>query len=54
MLNYITKAGTHKDLMATSGEYLRIWEVGEGTKSVNLKARLFNVIKIQMFRQYYL
>jgi hypothetical protein len=39
------QAGTHRDLMATSGEYLRIWEVGEDTKSVNLKSRLFNVIE---------
>ena len=29
--------------MATSGEYLRIWEVGEDSKSVSLRAKLFNV-----------
>lgn len=29
--------------MATSGEYLRIWEVGEESRSVTLKSRLSNV-----------
>lgn len=29
--------------MATSGEYLRIWEVGENTKEVKIKSKLFNV-----------
>lgn len=29
--------------MATSGEYLRIWEVGEESRSVKLKSKLSNV-----------
>ena len=37
------QAGTHKDLMATSGEFLRIWEVGEESRSVKLKSKLSNV-----------
>lgn len=37
------QAGTKRDLMATSGEYLRIWEVGEQSKQVKCISRLFNV-----------
>lgn len=29
--------------MATSGEYLRIWEVGEESRVVKLKSKLSNV-----------
>lgn len=42
-INIYLQAGTHNDLLATSGEYLRIWEVGPESKSVSLKAKLFNV-----------
>jgi WD repeat-containing protein 68 len=34
--------GTQKDLIASTGEYLRIWEVGEDTKKVTLKSKLQN------------
>jgi len=32
----------HPDLMATSGEFLRIWQVGDESKKVKLKSKLFN------------
>lgn len=38
--------GSHPDLIATSGEYLRIWQVGDDSKNVTLKSKLTNVTKI--------
>ena len=45
--------GTHSDLIATSGEYLRIWQVGEDSKNVTLKSKLTNVTEqiLQKFIQ---
>ena len=34
--------GTSSDLIATSGEYLRIFEIGEDNKSCKLKCNLQN------------
>ena len=35
--------------MATSGEYLRIWEVGEQSKNVKLVSKLFNVSFLSVY-----
>ena len=35
--------GNHLDLLATSGEYLRLYQIGEQSKSVSLKSKLVNV-----------
>lgn len=37
------KLGNKPDLLATSGEYLRIWSVNPSTNAVTMKAELKNV-----------
>ena len=36
-------------MIASSGEYLRIWQVGDESKSVKLKSKLSNVRLIRLF-----
>lgn len=34
--------GTHNDLIATSGEFLRIYDIKDDSKNVKLKSKLVN------------
>lgn len=45
------EGGTHSDLVATTGDYLRLWSVSEGNSDVKLK-HLFNNVSYIAFHSF--